>query len=50
MLWNFVCLSYILLFASFACNAVNQVGALAANVMLACVLDGCCSTFEGVSR
>ena len=44
------CLSYILPFASFACNAVNEVGTLVGNVMLPCILDGCFSTFEGVSK
>ena len=42
--------SYILLFTSFACNAVDQVRALAGNVMPARVLDGRCSTFEGASK
>ena len=32
-------LSYILLFAGFACDAINQVGALASDVMLARILD-----------
>ena len=41
-------LSYILFFAGFACDAVYQVRALAGNVMLASVLDGCCSAFVDV--
>ena len=51
MLWNFLW-SYILLFAGFACNAVDQVGTLAGDVMLTRVLaiDRCCSTFGGISK
>ena len=40
----------LLLLATFECNAVYQVGALAGNGMLACVLDRCCSTFEGIFK